>query len=303
MTDAVGLRKRGAVIDAPRAVALGRFYFVMYGKGACSESEPEIEALAPAEWADDFGYGDLQDALTFALQDIDVDYLDGVETALLLHHPDLGDEIENALASRPVSHTDGLPLLDGRYRGAGIPFSVFSLPLPEMEPGGFVFMLHNPSKRCIRSLGDCLIEARFSIERFVFYALASFFRGYRKCVCDIDGSGAFTLFRVTMPSDEVWSLDVIDLVSVRATDVSDGESEDAMIGAMLAALIEKLADMAVANDGAKRLLAIYAPGREGDMPEDFVGDERLLNLFDAAAVVWSSKAVAFIKGGASSAQV
>lgn len=302
MMDVVGLDKRRVVMDAPRAVALGRFYFVMYGKGECSELEYGVETLAPSEWADDFGYGDLQDALTFALQDIDADYVDGVETALLLHHPDLGDEIEDALASRPVSPTDGLPLLDGRYRGAAIPFSVFSLPLLEMETGGFVFMLHNPSKRCIRSLGDCLIEARFSIERFVLHALASFFRGYRKCVCDIDGSGAFTLFRVTMPSDEVWSLDVLDLVSACATDVADGESEDEMIGVMLAALIEKLADMAVANDGAKRFLAIYAPGREGDMPEDFVQDERLLNLFDAAAVVWSSKAVAFIKGGALSAR-
>ena len=74
-----------------------------------------------------------------------------------------------------LSPTDGLRLLDGRYRGVSIPFSVFPLALPELGQSCFGFMLHNPSKRSILSLGDCLIEARFSSERFVFHALASSF--------------------------------------------------------------------------------------------------------------------------------
>lgn len=62
-------------------------------------------------------------------------------------------------------------------------------------------MMHNPSKRFILSfslyLDNCLIEARFSSERFVFHALtSSFFPGCRKHVYDIDESGVFVDFRL-----------------------------------------------------------------------------------------------------------
>lgn len=154
MTEVVGLHRCKVAAGRHSVFALGQFYFVMVAKRECSDSECGVEALAPVEWADDFGYGDLQDALTSALQDCDADYVDGVETALLLHHPDLNADVKGALALRPVSPTDGLRLLDGRYRGVSIPFSVFALALPELGQGCFGFMLHNPSKRSILSLGD-----------------------------------------------------------------------------------------------------------------------------------------------------
>ena len=95
-----------------------------------------------------------------------------------------------------------------------------------------------------------------------------------------------------MPSDEVWALDVVDLVGGRASD-ADGEGNDAG----LAAIIEERANAAVANDGIKHFLAIYALGHEGDMPEGIARDELALESFDAVAVVWSDRSVAFIKEG------
>lgn len=293
MAEAIGLHRCGVVVEDPRPVALGQFYFITIGKGQCAESGCEVEAFAPIEWVDDFGYGDLQDALTSVLQDCDADYVDGIQTALLLYHPDLGADIKDALARRPVSPTDGLRVMDARYRGVSLQFSVFMLALPEMAVKGFGFMPHNPSKRSVLSLDGYLIEARFSSEFFVFRALASFFAGCLKCLCEIDGSGAFVGFPIVMPAGEVWSLEVIDLVGRRASESVDGEVEEDG----LAALIEKRAAAPVADDGVKRFLAIYALGREGAMPDEIDWEAQRLDAFDAAAIVWTDKSVAFIKGG------
>ena len=298
--EAIGAHRCDVVVEAPRAVELGQFYFVMIGKGECSDPKCGVEALAPIEWDGDFGYGDLQDALTEVLRDREADYVDGIETVILPHHPDVADEIEDALAYRPISPNDGRPLMDARFGNVSIQFSVFMLALPEMpKEKGFGFMPHNPSRRSVLSLDGYLIEALFSSELFAFRALlGSFFAEFQKCACDIDGTGAFDEFRIVMPEDVVWSFETIDLVGSGASALMETEGESLA----LAELVDRRAQSPLGGelaDGQKRFLAIHALGYEDD-PLDELGFEELsLGAFDAAAVVRTDRSVEFLKGGSS----